>query len=94
MDGGAARRGGEAGGQAGLGHLAAGEESTRVGDAGGGGLGEASLQARWVQARLRHLTREACPPGLLARPRRPCHGECPRGWHRAMAGLLRGARQN
>ena len=43
-----------------------------------GGLGEASLQARWVQARLRHLTREACPPGLLARPRRPCHGECPR----------------
>ena len=49
-----------------------------------GGLGEASLQARWVQARL--LTREACPPGLLARPRRPCHGECPRGLHRADGG--------
>ena len=56
-----------------------------------GGLGEASLQARWVQARLRHLTREACPPGLLARPRRPCHDECPRGLHRARAMLLRGA---
>ena len=52
------------------------------------------MQARWVQARLRHLTREACPPGLLARPRRPCHDECPRGLHRAMAGPLRGALQN
>ena len=59
-----------------------------------GGLGEASLQARWVQARLRHLTREACPPGLLARPRRPCHDECPRGLHRARAMLLRKARQS
>ena len=28
-----------------------------------------------------------------ARPRRPCHDECPRGLHRARAMLLRGARQ-